>query len=162
MPVWLMRQAGRYLPEYRRLRESGQFSRPLFECRGSGCGCALQTARFELDAAILFSDILMVPYGLGQQLNPARRKGPFLEPVTPDNIKNLVWKAEKLEPVFGTMERMKFEKLPGHVARLGFAGGSWTVACYIGRTRKKRFFARYEDLIVECPGFYGPPDGYFE
>ncbi len=153
MPVWLMRQAGRYLPEYRRLREkAGSF---LGLCLNADLAAmvALQpVSRFELDAAILFSDILMVPYGLGQQLEFREKEGPFLEPVTPDNIKNLVWKAEKLEPVFGTMERMK-QKLPGHVARLGFAGGLWTVACYMVEGRGKSGFSRVMKTDVECPGF---------
>ena len=137
-PIWLMRQAGRYLPEYRKIREkSGSF---LDLCYNSELAVkvALQPIeRFGLDGCILFSDILVIPDSLGQRVKFLEGKGPVLEPVgkneisllrnsNPNNEKML----EKLKPIFETLQALR-TKLPNEITLIGFCGAPWTVSTYM-------------------------------
>lgn len=140
-PVWLMRQAGRFLPEYRSLRaEADSF---LSFCLNSDLAteATLQPIRrFNPDAAIVFADILLVPFAMDQDLSFQEGEGPVLNPIrSSDHLANLAWDVEKLEPVFETITRVKKE-LPKHVAMLGFAGSPWTVAAYMIEGRGKAGF----------------------
>jgi uroporphyrinogen decarboxylase len=133
-PVWMMRQAGRYLPEYRRIRESvGGFLELCFTPRLAAEVTLQPIRRFGLDAAILFSDILVVPHALGQQVTFAAGEGPRLAPVvTAEELGRLRESVDlpALSPVFETISRVRGE-LPPDVALLGFCGAPWTVATYM-------------------------------
>ena len=133
-PVWLMRQAGRYLPEYRALREkAGGFLDLVFNPEFAAEVTLQPVRRFGFDAAILFSDILVVPHALGQAVTFAAGEGPLLEPIKDrtdferltSNIDHAV-----LAPVYDTVRRVK-AALPPAVALLGFCGAPWTVATYM-------------------------------
>ena len=133
-PIWLMRQAGRYLPEYRAVREKAGGFLKLCLTPELATEVTLQPVqRFGLDAAILFSDILLIPYALGQQLWFAEGEGPRLEPI--ENQKDLLrldstLDVERLGSVYDAIGRVR-TKLDPDVALLGFCGGPWTVACYM-------------------------------
>jgi uroporphyrinogen decarboxylase len=133
-PIWMMRQAGRYLPEYRAIREKvGTFLDLCFTPSLAAEVTLQPIRRFELDAAILFSDILVVPYALGQMVSFVAGEGPRLEPkIDSDNIGNFTHQLNlaKLVPVFETIRLVK-AALPPHVALLGFCGAPWTVATYM-------------------------------
>jgi uroporphyrinogen decarboxylase len=133
-PTWMMRQAGRYLPEYRAIRERVPNFLNLCLNPDLASEVTLQPIRrFGFDAAILFSDILVVPYGLGQTVTFLAGEGPKLSPViSTDNIDQFAGKMnlERLAPVFETI-RLVRKQLPAHVVLLGFCGAPWTVATYM-------------------------------
>ncbi len=133
-PIWLMRQAGRYLPEYRAVREkAGSFLDLCFNPELAAEVTLQPIRRFGFDAAILFSDILVVPHALGQQVSFAAGEGPRLEPVIGrDGLKIIAGKIdlEALGAVFETI-RIVRAKLPPDVTLLGFCGAPWTVATYM-------------------------------
>ncbi|HEX4695355.1 uroporphyrinogen decarboxylase [Sphingomonas sp.] len=131
-PVWLMRQAGRYLPEYRALRaEKGGFL-DLVTDSDAACEVTLQPVRrFGMDGAILFSDILIVPWAMGQKLWFEEGEGPRLAPKLVDSALDALQKApERLLPVYETVRRV-VDALPPRTTMLGFAGSPWTVATYM-------------------------------
>ena len=131
-PVWLMRQAGRYLPEYRALRaEKGGFLALVYDSEAAAEITLQPLARFGLDGAILFSDILIVPYAMGQALSFGVGEGPRLEPALSDgNWQQLTPQPELLQPIYDTVRRV-VAALPETVTMLGFAGSPWTVATYM-------------------------------
>lgn len=131
-PVWLMRQAGRYLPEYRALRaEKGGFL-DLVNDSDAAAEVTLQPIRrFGFDGAILFSDILMVPSAMGQFLTFGAGEGPQLSPPLVDHaLADLIAVPERLDPVYATVRKVKAALDPS-VTFLGFAGSPWTVATYM-------------------------------
>jgi uroporphyrinogen decarboxylase len=131
-PIWLMRQAGRYLPEYRALRaEKGGFL-PLVYDGAAAAEITLQPIRrFGFDGAILFSDILIVPYAMGQDLEFLVGEGPRLCPRLLDTaLATLLEVPERLAPIYDTVRRVK-AGLGGSRTLLGFAGSPWTVATYM-------------------------------
>jgi len=133
-PIWLMRQAGRYLPEYRAVREKcGSFLDLCFNPRWAAEVTLQPVRRFDFDAAILFSDILVVPYALGRRVSFEAGEGPRLDALdTPAALTELsrVLDHDKLAPVYETISRVKAE-LPADVTFLGFCGAPWTVATYM-------------------------------
>jgi uroporphyrinogen decarboxylase len=131
-PLWLMRQAGRYLPEYRALRaEKGGFLDLVNDSEAAAEVTLQPLRRFGFDGSILFSDILVVPNALGQDLWFETGEGPRLAPkINRDTIDTLVPALERLEPVYGTVRRVKAALDPA-VTFLGFAGSPWTVATYM-------------------------------
>lgn len=133
-PMWLMRQAGRYLPEYRAVREKAGGFLNLVMSPELAAEVTLQPIRrFGFDAAILFSDILVVPHALGQALRFAVGEGPQLDPV-PDAaaVGRLAHELDHkvLAPIYETVALVK-SKLPRETTLLGFSGAPWTVACYM-------------------------------
>jgi len=170
-PIWLMRQAGRYLPEYRAIREKTNSFLDLCFNPKLACEVTLQPIRrFGFDAAILFSDILVVPHALGQHVTFETGEGPQLDALKePSAIERLRPDIDhaKLAPVYETIERVKAE-LPASVALLGFCGAPWTVATYMiaGRGtvdqaparlfayRHPEAFAGLIDLLVEASASY--------
>ena len=131
-PVWLMRQAGRYLPEYRALRaEKGGFL-PLVYDSAAAAEITLQPIRrFGFDGAILFSDILIVPYAMGQDLQFLAGEGPHLSPRLVDTaLSSLTAVPERLSPIYETVRQVR-TALPADKTMLGFAGSPWTVATYM-------------------------------
>lgn len=130
-PFWLMRQAGRYLPEYREVRaKAGGFIKLCLTPELAAEVTLQPIRRFGFDAAILFSDILMVPHGLGQKLWFAEGEGPRLEPVTDPAALDLAGIETALEPIYTTVRTVR-AALPNDVELIGFAGSPWTVACYM-------------------------------
>ncbi len=131
-PMWLMRQAGRYLPEYRALRaEKGGFL-DLVNDSDSAAEVTIQPLRrFGFDGAILFSDILMVPSAMGQSLSFGVGEGPALSPALVDTaLSSLSAAPERLEPVYATVRKVAAMLAP-ETTFLGFAGSPWTVATYM-------------------------------
>ncbi|MEO8455118.1 MAG: uroporphyrinogen decarboxylase [Sphingomicrobium sp.] len=132
-PVWMMRQAGRYLPEYRALREQkGGFLDLVYDAEAAGEITLQPLKRFpELDAAILFSDILIVPFAIGQNLSFVAGEGPRLTPALIDaTLGNLSPVLRRLEPIYETVRRVKAQIDPSKTL-IGFAGSPWTVATYM-------------------------------
>jgi uroporphyrinogen decarboxylase len=131
-PVWLMRQAGRYLPEYRALRaQKGGFLDLVYDPEAAAEVTLQPIRRFGFDGAILFSDILIVPHALGQDLRFEAGEGPRLSPPLADAaLEALEAVPERLEPVYRTVERVK-AALASETTFLGFAGSPWTVATYM-------------------------------
>jgi uroporphyrinogen decarboxylase len=168
-PVWLMRQAGRYLPEYRALRANS----PDFVAFCLNPELAVEVTlqpvrRFQLDAAILFADILLVPHALGQKLWFAEGEGPRLDPVRDAAaIARLHYDGEKLSPVMQTIRGVR-AALGSDAALIGFAGAPWTVATYMIEGRggtdhetiralawsEPKAFDRLMDLLVDATSRY--------
>ena len=161
-PVWFMRQAGRYLPEYQDVRSKAGSFLGLCDTPELACEVTLQPLRrFDLDAAIVFADILLVPRALGCGLSFKDGEGPVLSPVrSQEDVARLSrdGMVERLGAVYETVARVKAALAP-HVALIGFCGAPWTVASYMveggtssDRTRARR--AAYErqlwfDALVE-------------
>lgn len=132
-PLWLMRQAGRYLPEYRELRkQAGSFLRLCQNPKLAAEITMQPIRRFGFDAAILFSDILIIPYALGRDLHFIEGKGPVMTPLRPQDIDQLDVKnsVSACDFVFETVERVAGE-LDENTAMIGFCGAPWTVATYM-------------------------------
>ena len=133
-PIWLMRQAGRYLPEYRKIRQrTKSFLDLCFDLKLAAEVTLQPIQRFGFDAAILFSDILVVPHALGQRVTFEEGNGPRLDPLNePSSIDRLRTTIDHkaLAPVYETIVRVK-QELPSEVALLGFCGAPWTVATYM-------------------------------
>jgi uroporphyrinogen decarboxylase len=133
-PIWMMRQAGRYLPEYRELRtKAGGFLDLCFTPELAAEVTLQPIRRFGFDAAIIFSDILVIPYALGRGVRFEVGEGPRLDPLdSPDKIATLAREADftKLEPVYEALRRVR-ANLPQSTALIGFCGAPWTVATYM-------------------------------
>jgi uroporphyrinogen decarboxylase len=132
-PVWLMRQAGRYLPEYRQLREEkGSFLDLVYDSEAAAEVTLQPLKRFpQLDAAILFSDILIVPFAIGQNLTFVAGEGPRLTPPLIDSaLDQLTPFPARLDPIYDTVARVKARLDPAKTL-IGFAGSPWTVATYM-------------------------------
>ncbi len=131
-PVWLMRQAGRYLPEYRELRAAkGGFLDMAYDPETAAEITLQPLRRFAFDGAILFSDILVVPHAMGMELTFVAGEGPRLAPpLAQARIRDLKPAIERLSPVYDTVRRVKAQLSP-ETTFLGFAGSPWTVATYM-------------------------------
>jgi uroporphyrinogen decarboxylase len=131
-PMWMMRQAGRYLPEYRELRtEKGSFLDLVYDPEAAAEITLQPLKRFDLDAAILFSDILIVPFAIGQNLTFVAGEGPRLSPPLANaSIDDLTPYSGRLDPIYETVAKVK-ARLPEGVTLIGFAGAPWTVATYM-------------------------------
>jgi uroporphyrinogen decarboxylase len=130
--MWLMRQAGRYLPEYRQLRQhKGSFLDLVYD-RDTAAEVTLQPLeRFDFDAAILFSDILIVPFAIGQNLSFVAGEGPRLTPpLGSADLDSLTPTLARLEPVYETVRTVR-HRLAQEKTLVGFAGAPWTVATYM-------------------------------
>ena len=158
-PVWMMRQAGRYLPEYRELRQDkGSFLDLVYDPEAAAEITLQPLKRFELDAAILFSDILIVPFAIGQNLTFVTGEGPRLSPpLVHASIEHLTPFSGRLDPIYQTVAKVR-ERLPDGVTLIGFAGSPWTVATYMiagqgsreqAETRRLAYSdpARFADII---------------
>lgn len=132
-PVWLMRQAGRYLPEYQAVRRQAGSFWTMCMSPDLAVEVTLQPIRrFDLDAAILFSDILVVPFALGQDVRFEDGQGPVLRGFSGNDrlVRDLAVWEEKLAPVYEAMKRTR-EGLARDKALIGFAGAPWTLAAYM-------------------------------
>lgn len=150
-PIWMMRQAGRYLPEYRKTREqAGDF---LSLCKNPELACEVTLQplrRYAMDAAILFSDILTIPDAMGLGLYFAEGEGPcFQHPVRdPQAIKDLRVPeiAKSLAYVMDAVQLIR-QEMPKELPLIGFAGSPWTLACYMVEGQSSRDFKRILQLI---------------
>ena len=131
-PMWLMRQAGRYLPEYRALRsDRGSFLNLVYDSEAAADVTLQPLRRFDFDAAILFSDILIVPFAIGQNLSFVTGEGPRLTPpLMSSALDQLQLVPERLDPIYRTVSLVKQDLGPTK-ALIGFAGSPWTVATYM-------------------------------
>jgi uroporphyrinogen decarboxylase len=133
-PVWMMRQAGRYLPEYRAVRErAGDFLKLCFTPEFAVEVTLQPVRRFGFDAAILFSDILVIPHALGQSVWFVAGEGPRLDPIMDrQGVGRLTAEIDQrvLAPIYETIRQVKADLSP-QVALLGFCGAPWTVASYM-------------------------------
>jgi uroporphyrinogen decarboxylase len=163
VPIWLMRQAGRYLPEYRALREAaGGFLAMAYDPALASEITLQPIRRFGFDGAILFSDILVIPHALGQELWFETGEGPRLAPPLVDGAwERLEAMPARLEPVFETVRKTR-AALPDTVTMLGFAGSPWTVATYMvaGQGSKDQLEAR--SLAYSDPGAFASLTGAIE
>ena len=155
-PFWMMRQAGRYLPEYRALRaEKGGFLALATDSDTAAAVTLQPVTRFGVDGAILFSDILMVPWAMGQDLWFEAGEGPRLAPPLAEAaLEDLQAVPERLDPVYATVRRMA-DALPPQVARLGFAGSPWTVATYMVAGQGSKDQAAARGLAYREPERFG-------
>lgn len=165
-PIWMMRQAGRYLPEYRDVRkQAGSFLALCGDPKLASEVTLQPLRRFDLDAAIIFADILLLPKALGQKLEFQEGEGPVLEPVSDTSSVAALSSSgtmAELEPVFDALDRVSGE-LPPHVSLIGFCGAPWTVATYMiaghgtidqrpareAAYRGEPWFEKLIDLLVE-------------
>jgi uroporphyrinogen decarboxylase len=152
-PLWLMRQAGRYLPEYRALRATkGGFLDMAYDPEAAAEVTMQPLRRFAFDGAILFSDILIVPHAVGQELTFVAGEGPRLAPpLSEASLDGLQPSLERLEPIWATVARVKAQLSP-QTTFLGFAGSPWTVATYMVAGQGSREQAEARSLAYGDPG----------
>ncbi len=157
-PIWLMRQAGRYLPEYRELRKAAGGFLALCRSPELATEATLQPVRrFGLDAAIVFSDILVVPHALGQGVRFEEERGPVLDAIrSRERLKSLDRDGlgERLSFVYAVLERVSLV-LPDAVPLIGFAGAPWTVATYMVEGGSSRDFAAVKGWAFSDEGGFG-------
>lgn len=157
LPFWFMRQAGRYLPEYKKVR--AQFPNFLEFCYNPQAACEVTIqpiARFEMSAAIIFSDILVIPDGLGMKVWFEEKIGPQLIPI--GDLKalegfSLERMQEKLQPVYKAISLAR-AALPENKTLIGFCGSAWTLACYMCEGKGSRDFANVRMLAQRNPAFF--------
>ena len=152
-PTWMMRQAGRYLPEYRTLRtKAGSFLDLAYNPDLASEVTLQPIDRYGMDGAILFSDILIIPHALGQGLEFKEGEGPVLNT---KNLTNLSLKNcnETLSKIYKTVEKVKADLDDNYpqTSFIGFSGGAWTVACYMIQGHGKTNFPKIFDLIESNP-----------
>lgn len=161
IPFWLMRQAGRYLPEYRELRARKKGFLDMAFDPEAACEITMQPIRrFQMDAAIIFSDILVIPHALGQKVEFLQGEGPKLEPMrnfkdfSKLNFKNF---DAALEPVYEALRRTKKSLTNegfNQTALIGFSGAPWTLACYMVEGGGSKDFMHVKKMA------YGDPKGF--
>jgi uroporphyrinogen decarboxylase len=153
-PIWMMRQAGRYLPEYRETRARAGSFMGLAQNREYACEVTLQPLeRYELDAAILFSDILTIPHAMGLGLDFVNGEGPrFAHPVrNEDDVRKLCLPdMEKLQYVFDAVTLIR-QELNGRVPLIGFAGSPWTIACYMVEGQGSSDYRLIKSMLYSRP-----------
>lgn len=132
-PIWFMRQAGRHLPEYLKVRATAKDFIDFCFSPTKAAEVTLQPIqRYDMDAAILFADILLIPIGLGRDVTFVKGVGPVLDPITPKGISSLkvLGAADRISSVYETVSKVR-AKLSEDKALIGFCGGPWTVATYM-------------------------------
>ena len=148
-PIWIMRQAGRYLPEFREIRKVNTNFIELCLNENLSTEITLQPLkRFDLDAAIIFSDILMVPYGLGQKVEFKKNFGPLLGDLDLEKISKLdeIDFVEKIYPVYKAINQVSTNQITNNKSTIGFIGAPWTLLVYMINQKspkqklKKEFF----------------------
>lgn len=163
-PMWMMRQAGRYLPEYRELRqEKGSFLNLVYDPDAAAEITLQPLKRFpELDAAILFSDILIIPFAIGQNLTFITGEGPRLTPpLVEAALEDLTAYPARLDPIYETVSKVK-AALPSGKTLIGFAGSPWTVATYMIAGQGSRDQAEARRLAYADPRRFGEIVGAIE
>ena len=165
IPFWFMRQAGRYLPEYKQVRSKTSNFLEMCYTPSVASEVTLQPIRrFGMSGAIIFSDILVIPDALGVGVRFEEKVGPILSPIqSMEALNALQWDAAKLAPVYKAL-RLTKAALPEETTLLGFAGSPWTLACYIVQGQSDQafgsvkaqasdnpvFFSKLIDLLTQC------------
>lgn len=154
-PIWMMRQAGRYLPEYRALRaEKGSFLNLVYDSDAAAEITLQPIRRFAFDAAILFSDILIVPYALGQDLEFIAGEGPRLSPpLAAASLDSLEPQGHRLGPIYRTVAKVRAALQPAQTL-IGFAGSPWTVATYMVAGQGSREQAEARRMAYRDPSAF--------
>ena len=153
-PIWLMRQAGRYLPEFRKIRKLNPNFINLCLNDNLSSKITLQPLqRFKLDAAIIFSDILMIPYGLNQEVKFKKNFGPELGSLNLDKISNIneIGFLKKLDPIYKSIKKIKKNILINNKDIIGFIGAPWTLLVYMinkHSPKKKLIKDFFEDELL--------------
>jgi len=153
-PIWLMRQAGRYLPEFRKIRKLNPNFINLCLNENLSSEITLQPLkRFDLDAAIIFSDILMIPYGLNQEVKFKKNFGPQLGSLNLDKISNIneIGFLKKLDPIYKSIKKVKKNILIKNKDIIGFTGAPWTLLVYMinkHSPKKKLIKDFFEDKLL--------------
>ncbi len=141
-PIWLMRQAGRYLPEFREIRKKNQDFIKLCLNSNLASEITLQPIkRFDFDGAVIFSDILMLPYALGQRVEFEKNFGPKLGEVILENIKNIdeINFVERIHKVYKAISKTSEDPIMKNKDTIGFVGAPWTILVYmINRSSPKK------------------------
>ena len=154
-PIWIMRQAGRYLPEYRATRARAGSFLNLMRTPELACEVTLQPIeRFDLDAAILFSDILTIPDAMGLSLHFVEGEGPkFLHPLRDESDIEKLGVPDPETQLRYVMDAVRLirRELNGRMPLIGFAGSPWTLACYMTEGQGSRDFARVMALAKDDP-----------
>ncbi len=146
-PVWLMRQAGRYLPEYRELRQrAGSFLNLCFHPEWAAAVTLQPVVRFDMDAAIIFADILLIPQALGLNLRFEDGEGPQLDPLKASAAIEGKTLSDELDAVYAALRLVRRE-LPDDKALIGFCGAPFTVACYMVAGGGSKDFGAVRDYI---------------
>jgi uroporphyrinogen decarboxylase len=155
IPVWMMRQAGRYLPEYREIRKKYSFLDMVYTPEIAAEITLQPITRFGFDAAILFSDILVVPQVFGLKLEFLEKVGPkFSDPINSDtNIDLFPNIQEKLNPIYNTIKLCK-SQLSNRTALIGFAGAPFTVASYMCEGGSSKDLKKTKNLLFSNPQFF--------
>ena len=133
-PIWIMRQAGRYLPEFREIRkENPNFIKLCLNPELSTEITLQPIKRYDFDAAIIFSDILMIPYGIGQHVEFKKNLGPQMKDLNVDQMLNLDEKSfsERLSPIYELIKNLKNKKELANKDIIGFVGAPWTLLVYM-------------------------------
>jgi uroporphyrinogen decarboxylase len=154
--MWMMRQAGRFLPEYRQLRTAkGSFLELVYDSDAAAEVTLQPLERFpRLDAAILFSDILIVPFAIGQNLTFVAGEGPWLTPPLMDSkLDELTAYPARLDPIYETVRKVR-QRLGQEKVLIGFAGSPWTVASYMVAGQGSRDQAEARRLAYLDPGAF--------
>src|SRR5687767_13996016 len=150
----MLRQAGRYLPEYWEVRNRAKGFLDLCYSPELAAEVTLQPIRrFGMDAAIVFSDILVIPHALGQSVAYVQGEGPKLEPIAVEALR-ADGAGERLAPVYETIARVR-SALPKETALIGFAGSPWTVATYMVEGGSSRDFARVKHHAIAEQDLFG-------
>jgi len=154
-PIWIMRQAGRYLPEYRELRQKAGSFMKLCQTPELACQVTLQPlARFSLDAAILFSDILTIPDAMGLGLHFKEGEGPYFDrPVQSAQAIAKLHVPEPEESLSYVLDAIKLiqHELDGRIPLIGFCGSPWTLATYMVEGRANKAFPLIQKMMQEDP-----------
>lgn len=162
IPLWFMRQAGRYLPEYRELRaKAGGFLDMAYNPDYASEVTLQPIRRYQMDAAIIFSDILVIPHALGQHLEFVHGEGPKLNPLrSAEDLKSLNFSAfeSTLNPVYEALQKTKSSLHSENfhaTALIGFCGAPWTVACYMVEGGGSKDFIHVKSLAYRDPIAFG-------
>ncbi|MZR29785.1 uroporphyrinogen decarboxylase [Sneathiella sp. DP05] len=157
-PFWLMRQAGRYLPEYREIRaKAGNFLDLCYNPELAEEVTLQPLRRYGMDAAILFADILLIPHALGQPLAYREGEGPVLDPIRSAKELGKLDVADihkTLDPVYETVGRLS-QSIPKDCTLIGFAGAPWTVATYMVEGRGSKDYANIKNWAYSDPAGFG-------
>ncbi len=154
-PIWLMRQAGRYMGSYRAIREKIPSFIDLCLTPHLVCDITCQPVEtFHMDAGILFSDILIIPYALGQSVHFVERNGPILGPLDRDKIQKVTSSVlcETLSPVFESISQLKQKPTFQNLPLIGFSGAPWTVSTYMVEGRKSQDHSMIKSIAFRDVG----------
>ena len=164
-PIWLMRQAGRYLPEYRAERQKAGSFLDLCYTPDFAVEVTLQPLRrFALDAAIIFSDILVIPHALGQEVGFVEGTGPVLTPIRDEAGLDALSRdgfSSHLQPVYDALKGVRRE-LPADTALIGFAGAPWTIATYMIEGGSSRDYPNAKGWAISAPDSFNRLIGLLE